>query len=399
MGATPTALWWVGVVPLVGAHPEARDAWSLHVVRYAAVGFAVLAWSWAPASASGTAPAIGWTAVALALDLWLHGPERRPRAPWVALAQAAAATGAFVSVPGLPTAVVAAVVLAGTAAALPPRARGAITVGVAAVTGGAAAMALGVEAVMELLAAYALAHWVGASAADRARAARAHRRTVAELEAAQERLSGLSDAGRERAVERERQRIASDVHDTLGHALMAMLMQVQVARRVLATDPDGAARRLDAVEVDARATLGRVRATLRRTLDDGVHVALPTAIEHVARDFESASATTVDLAFVPDEAELVDVDRSVADALARTVREALTNAVRHGRATRVRVELEAVGGRVHLRIDDDGLGTDVTRPGMGLAAMVARIQAVGGSIRFESSAGRGFRVEVAVRRR
>lgn len=81
------------------------------------------------------------------------------------------------------------------------------------------------------------------------------------------------------------------------------------------------------------------------------------------------------------------------------MREALTNAVRHGRATRVRVELEAVGACLHLRIDDDGLGTDVTRPGMGLAAMVARIQAVGGSIRFDSSAGRSFRVEVAVRRR
>ena len=384
---------------LSGAPPRFRDAWSLHVVRYAAVGFAAMAWSQAPAAAPGLPAAIGWTTVALLLDLLLYGPEGRARGAWVAFAQAAAACAAFLSAPGLPTAVVAAVVIAGTAAALPPRSRDAVTLGVAIVTGYAAAAAFGVEVVLALLPAYALAHWVGATAASQARDALAHQRTITELEDAQERLAALSDAGREGAVERERQRIAADVHDTLGHALMAMLVQVQVARRVLATDADGAARRLEAVELDARKTLDQVRTTLRRTLDDGVHVALPTAIEHVARDFEEASATAVDLTFVPSEADLVDVDPTVADALLRTVREALTNAVRHGMAARIDVELRAVGPRLHLRIGDDGRGTDVTRPGMGLAAMVARIQAVGGSIRFESRAGGGFRVEVAVRRR
>jgi signal transduction histidine kinase len=376
-----------------------RDSWSLHVVRYAALGFAVLAWLWAPTPQVGLPVAIAWTSLALLLDPWLHGPERSTGARWLALAQAAAASAALRAAPGLPTAVVAAVVIAGVAAALPPRWRDALVVGVVVATGPAAATALGLEALLTLLPAYALAYWMGVHAASQAREAQAHEGTVAELEAAQERLAALAEAGREGAVERERQRIAADVHDTLGHALMAMLMQVQVARRVIATDPGGAAQRLETVEADARATLDRVRSTLRRTLDDGLHIALPTAIEHVTCDFEQVSATAVDLTFVPSEAELVDVDRAVSDALLRTVREALTNAVRHGRATRVRVELEAVGARLHLRIDDDGLGTDVTRPGMGLAGMVARIQAVGGSIRFDSSAGRGFRVEVAVRRR
>jgi signal transduction histidine kinase len=387
------------VSSLSGAPPRFRDAWSLHVVRYAAFGFAVMAWSQAPASAPGLPAATLWTSAALLLDLLLHGPERRVWATWVALAQAVTASAAFLSAPGLPTAVVVAVMIAGIAVALPARQRIAVTLGVAVVTGSVAAATLGVEAVLALAPAIALAHWVGATVASQARDSLAHERTVAALEAAQERLAVLSDAGRERAVERERQRIAADVHDTLGHALMAMLMQVQVARRVLATDPDGAARRLEAVEADARATLEAVRTTLRRTLDDGVHVALPTAIEHVVRDFEAASGTAVDLAFVPSEADLVDVDRAVADALLGTVREALTNAVRHGMAARIGVDLEAVGPRLHLRIGDDGRGTDVTRPGMGLAAMVARIQAVGGSIRFDSRAAGGFRVEVAVRRR
>lgn len=393
------ALRWELVQPLTGATPRFRDAWSLHVVRYAAVGFAVLAWTWSPLPTAGVPAAIAWTSLALLLDPWLHGPERRVGVRWLALVQAATVSAAFLIAPGLPTAVIAAVVIAGLAVALPQRWRDAIVVGVALATGTAAARALGLEALLALLPSYALAYWVGRNAAVQSSEAIAHERTVAALEAAQERLAVLADAGREGAVERERQRIAADVHDTLGHALMAMLMQVQVARRVITSDPDGAAQRLEAVEADARATLDRVRTTLRRTLDDGVHVAVPTAIEHVARDFELASATAVELTFSPSEADLVDVDRAVADALLRTVREALTNAVRHGQASRVRVELEAVGARLHLRIDDDGLGTDVTRPGMGLAAMVARIQAVGGSIRFDSSAGRGFRVEVAVRRR
>lgn len=383
----------------LGATARFGDTWSLHVVRYAAVGFAVMAWAWSPAPVAGLPAAIAWTAVALIIDLRLHGPHRRGGATWLALAQAGAASAAFLSAPGAPAAVVVAAVIAGIVTVLPPRWRALLVLGLAAVTGAVAARSLGAEAFLALVPAYALASWVGANAATQAHRSLVHEAAVAELEAAQERLAALADAARDGAVERERQRIAADVHDTLGHALMAMLMQVQVARRVIEADPDGAARRLEAVEADARATLGRVRSTLRRSLDEGVHVALPTALEHLTRDFEGASATAVELAFLPSEAELVDVDRTVADALLRTVREALTNAVRHGRAKRVRVEVEAVGRHVHLRIEDDGLGTDVTLPGMGLSAMVARIQEVGGSIRFDSRAGHGFRVEVAVRRR
>lgn len=81
------------------------------------------------------------------------------------------------------------------------------------------------------------------------------------------------------------------------------------------------------------------------------------------------------------------------------MQEALTNSVRHGKAQHVVVEAEASGPRLYLTIKDDGIGADSYAPGMGLLGMVGRIQAVGGTLRFYSQAGRGFQIHVGVRRR
>lgn len=233
------------------------------------------------------------------------------------------------------------------------------------------------------------------------RAGEAHRHgnIVAQLEQAQARLAEFAETARDLAVAEERQHMAEELHDTLGHALVGTLLQVQVAKKLLRQDPEKATERLAAVEDNIRATLDQVRQALRRGPTRRAQLPLHLALESLAADFAAAGGPTVELTWRADPEDVSDVPEHVADVLYRTTQEALTNAVRHGRATHVKVELEAAGPRVYLRIVDNGVGADNYTPGMGLVGMVNRVQSVGGTLRFETAPGKGFAVEVGVRRR
>ncbi len=103
--------------------------------------------------------------------------------------------------------------------------------------------------------------------------------------------------------------------------------------------------------------------------------------------------------FDPDAASVSDTDPAVTGAVYRAVQEALTNAARHGQARHVLVSLTATGRRLRLRVQDDGLGAAELVPGVGLTRMTRTVQRLGGTLRFETLADRGFAVEITVPRR
>ena len=152
-------------------------------------------------------------------------------------------------------------------------------------------------------------------------------------------------------------------------------------------------------ERDLRGTLEKVRHALRRGAEKRDSLPLHLAIESLAADFAAAGGPDVQLVFRPDAESVSDVGPEVTDALYRVVQEALTNAVRHGKATHIVVAVEAVGPRLFVRVSDNGAGADQYTLGMGLSGMIGRVQAVGGTVRFETAPRQGFTVEVGVRRR
>lgn len=225
-----------------------------------------------------------------------------------------------------------------------------------------------------------------------------HLQALEALERAQARLLELAARSRDAAAERERQRLLGEVHDTLGHALTANLLQVQVARRLIESDPAAAAQRLAAVEESLRGALAEVRRALRHALNPA-HLPLAAALRVLAHDWAAAGGPRVELEFDPDETTVSDLPADVADVVYRAVQEALTNAVRHGGARVVRIRAAATAERLLVAVKDDGAGAQHFVPGMGLGAMTARVQEVGGTLRFRTAPGAGFTVEIGVRRR
>jgi signal transduction histidine kinase len=197
------------------------------------------------------------------------------------------------------------------------------------------------------------------------------------------------NASREAAVLDERQRIARDLHDGLAQELAFIVRRAHraVEKGFLAADARQIANAAERAVDESR----RVIATLTRPLDEPLDVVLSEAVKGVA----DRVGATVALSLDPD----VHVAPDVREALVRIAREAVTNAVRHGDARLVRVELEN-GDGLRLRIVDDGRGFDgnSTRRrrsgGFGFTSMADRTRAIGATLSVTSRRGTGTAVEV-----
>lgn len=182
------------------------------------------------------------------------------------------------------------------------------------------------------------------------------------------------------AAERERHRVARDLHDILGHSLTTVLLKAGVARRVLETtgDTGRAAAELAEVEELARAALADVRATVADYRTVTLAGELAAAASALA-----AAGIAADLPGTVD-----DVDPRLRTVFGYVVREAVTNAVRHSRASTVRVRL----GRRSVEVADDGQAAAAVRPGSGLYGLAERMREAGGVLEVGLREGGGLRV-------
>ncbi|WP_307830992.1 sensor histidine kinase [Nucisporomicrobium flavum] len=199
----------------------------------------------------------------------------------------------------------------------------------------------------------------------------------ARLAVAQEELAVM-------AVQQERARIAADLHDILGHSLTVVTVKAELAQRLLDVDVERARRELRDLEVLARDALSDVRATAM-----GVRgISLPGEIA-AARAALAAAHVVAELPGAADE-----VPTRVRELFAWTIREAVTNVVRHSGASRCVVRLSPGS----VEIVDDGPGDGPPAPdGQGLAGLRRRAEAAGARLVVGRRAdGPGFRVRVEV---
>ncbi|HTN78734.1 MAG TPA: PAS domain S-box protein [Acidimicrobiales bacterium] len=185
----------------------------------------------------------------------------------------------------------------------------------------------------------------------------------------------------------ERRRIARDLHDGLAHELAFIAGKARTARRI-PPSPD--------VLADVASAADRALFEARRAisvLSSSAPAPLPVAIAQTAEDL--CSRADLALALHVDESIRVDVDAE--ENLLRILREAVTNADRHGHAEKVSVRLWR-DDQVHLTIDDDGVGFDqsLQMRGFGLVSMKERAAAIGATLTIFSRVGDGTRVEVSV---
>jgi signal transduction histidine kinase len=184
----------------------------------------------------------------------------------------------------------------------------------------------------------------------------------------------------------ERLRISRDLHDSLGHHLAALSLQLDVAARKI----DGpAADHVQQAHAITRLLLTDVRSVVGELRDRG-RIELSAAIRSLAAQ-DGAPRVHVD---VPDT--LFVETPAQANALLRCAQEIVTNAMRHANAQNAWIRVAASAGGIELEARDDGAGAATLAPGHGLNGMRERFEELGGSIEFSTSPGQGFTVRAFI---
>lgn len=185
----------------------------------------------------------------------------------------------------------------------------------------------------------------------------------------------------ELALAAERDRVARDVHDVLGHSLTVVTVKAELAQRLIDTDPDQAREELDQIQSLSRIALAEIRATV-----SGLRVASLADEVAAADDALTGAGIQADL---PDDLGVVDPRHRV--LMGWVLREAVTNVVRHSGATTCTVTLEDS----LLRVADDGRGI-TGKEGNGLRGIRERVADAGGTITLAPGPTGGTVLEVTL---
>jgi two-component system, NarL family, sensor histidine kinase DesK len=212
------------------------------------------------------------------------------------------------------------------------------------------------------------------------------RRADRQLRAAQDENLAL-------AAVAERERIARDLHDVLGHTLSVIVLKAELAGRLIyrdeASDRQRAATEIADVERIARTALAEVREAIGGYRSRG----LAAEIEAARRTLDAAGVGLILDSSSPGAGHLSAAEET---ALALALREAVTNIVRHARATTCRLRFVTEGNRRHLVIEDDGEHA-IAREGNGLRGMRERIESLGGRLALERDHGTRLLIELPLR--
>ncbi len=198
------------------------------------------------------------------------------------------------------------------------------------------------------------------------------------------------------ATVEERNRIAREIHDSVGHYLTAQSIQLENVAYFFATNPVKAEQHLTKARELGKEALQNVRqsvATLRKKSLQ--KQSLKVTLQQVIQDFQSTTEIAVNL-----HIDLISIiSNEINTTIYRLVQEALTNVAKHSQANQVDVCLEEKDQRLFLTIEDDGIGfnPEVNTTGFGLQGMEERIEALDGKFSLISQPGKGCTIQVEIK--
>ena len=184
----------------------------------------------------------------------------------------------------------------------------------------------------------------------------------------------------------ERSSIARDLHDTLGHELTGLIMRMEMASRLMEQDPVKGQNMLEEAKTAARDSLSQVRAIVNTLKSDEEISWTQSSMKELAEHFSSMTGVRI----IYDNSGEGPASPATGLTLYRLVQEALTNAVRHGKATKVNIQIGYEQNGVRFEVEDNGKGCQNISYGNGINGMFERITALRGDLQVDGS--KGFRL-------
>ncbi|QUI25192.1 sensor histidine kinase [Vallitalea pronyensis] len=201
---------------------------------------------------------------------------------------------------------------------------------------------------------------------------------------AHKQLQHYADRIKALTVVEERNRIARDLHDTLGHDLTGLIMQLEMTSTMLEDDVDAAKTLMEQSKHTSRESLKKVRQIVHtfkeahkvdRNLDE---------IHGLVQDFASKTGAAINLHITGEKITLLP---EVYITLYRIIQEAMTNAIRHGKADMIHIRIHLDDKKLTFHIEDNGRGCKLLEEGYGLQGMRERVALLGGTLSYTHKKG------------
>lgn len=206
---------------------------------------------------------------------------------------------------------------------------------------------------------------------------------LAELQEAHKQLQAYTSQAQQLAVAEERNRLAREMHDSLGHRLTVAVVQLEGAQRLIPTAPERSATMIEAMRGQLKQALAELRQTVSALRSPeavaALNGSLETAVTHLVQTFQEATGLAIELA-VPDELPLLPEAYRL--ALYRAAQESLTNVQRHAKAQQAWLVIATDASHITLSVSDNGqgFGDEAADGRFGLIGLRERAKQLGGSL-------------------
>ena len=209
-----------------------------------------------------------------------------------------------------------------------------------------------------------------------------------ELQNANEQLSEYADMAEKMAQTNERNRLAREIHDTLGHSLTGIIAGLDACLALVDVAPQEVKKQLKLLADVSRDGMKDVRRSVSELRPDEMErLSLNASIRKMVTDMGRVSDTQI---YFDGSGEKLEFGEDEENIIYRVVQESITNAVRHGHAGQIWVTMKRIDGEVLLEVKDDGIGCKELKSGFGTRHMKERIEMLGGTITFDGQ--KGFKV-------
>lgn len=196
----------------------------------------------------------------------------------------------------------------------------------------------------------------------------------------------------EAAQTRERNRLAMEIHDTLGHALTGIITGIEACTMLMDAAPEATKVQLQAIAEVARQGMTDVRRSIKALRPDVLEkMDLKTALTQMIEEMRRSTNVSI---LYECKTPLNCFNEDEENAIYRVVQESITNSIRHGRADRIKVQISRKYDMLGIRIEDNGCGCSKIQKGFGLNHMEERLGLLEGTLSYHGE--HGFVVEAQI---
>lgn len=214
-----------------------------------------------------------------------------------------------------------------------------------------------------------------------------------ELQLKNELLKEQQDLKEELALSRERETVAQELHDSIGHTLVAVKMHVKVLEKYVGLDTEKEKQILITLNEVLQDSILQLRETVYRLKNSTQNWSLKEAIEKLIENIIQSESMEIHFDF---DIKAEELKMTFKEVIYKCIRECITNSMKYAKANNLWISVKVFGNEVKFCTKDDGIGTSVIKKSFGIQGIEERLQSLNGSYTFSSDTGKGFSFEARI---